>query len=180
MAKRVRVRGLSPEELAEVKRLAHSRTESARTVERAKMVWLSHTGAGVTAIGRQLGVDRVTVRARLKRFNQLGLAGLSDAPRSGRPSRYTAAEVGEVVAAALRDPQELGLPFGAWTLDRLEVYLNEQKGITIKRSRIDEFLLAEGLRWRKEGTWFGKRVDPQFAEERGPSRSSMKRPRRAA
>ena len=177
MAKRVRVRELTPEELAEVKRLAHSRTESARTVERAKMVWLSHGGEGVTAIGREPGVDAVTVRARLKRFNQLGLAGFDDAPRSGRPSTYTTAEVGEVIAAALRDPQELGLPFGAWTLDRLEAYLNEQKGIAIKRSRIDDLLRAEGLRWRKEETWFGQRVDPDFAEKRGPSHSSMKRPR---
>ena len=176
MAKRVRVRDLTPEGLAEVKRLAHARTEPARTVERAKMVWLSHGGHGVTAIRRALGVDAVTVRARLKRFNQLGLAGLDDAPRPGRPPTYTAAEVGEVIAAALRDPQELGLPFGSWTLDRLEAYLNEQQGIAIKRSRIGEILLAEGLRWRKEETWFGQRVDPQFAEKRGPSRRSSKHP----
>ncbi len=38
------------------------------------------------------------------------------------------------------------MPFGSWTLDRLQAYLNEQKKIPIKRSRIDEILLAEGLR----------------------------------
>lgn len=176
VAKRVRVRDLTPEELAEVKRLAHARTEPARTVERAHMVWLSHGGQGVTAIGQELGVDTDTVRARLKRFNQLGLAGLDDAPRPGRPPTYTAAEVGEVLAVAVSDPQELGLPFGSWTLDRLEAYLNEQKGIAIKRSRIDDLLRAEGLRWRKEETWFGQRVDPQFAEKRGPSPRSTQRP----
>jgi hypothetical protein len=30
----------------------------------------------------------------------------------------------------------------------------------MKRSRISEILLAEGLRWRQEETWFGARVDP--------------------
>lgn len=37
----------------------------------------------------------------------------------------------------------------------------------MKRSRLDEVLLTEGLRWRKEETWFGERVDPEFAAKRG-------------
>ncbi len=81
--------------------------------------------------------------------------------------------MGEVIAAALTNPQSLGLPYGCWTLDRLEAYLNEQKDIPIKRSRIGEILLAEGLRWRRQETWFGERVDPEFAEKRGPSRPSI-------
>jgi hypothetical protein len=36
-----------------------------------------------------------------------------------------------VLAAALTDPKQLGLPFGSWTLDRLQAYLNEPKGIPI-------------------------------------------------
>jgi len=52
-------------------------------------------------------------------------------------------------------------------LDRLQAYLQEHKGIAIQRSRIDEILLDEGLRWRKQETWFGERVDPAFAAKRG-------------
>jgi transposase len=82
---------------------------------------------------------------------------------------------------ALTNPQELNLPFGSWTLDRLETYLNEQKGIPIKRSRIDEILIAEGLRWRQQETWFGERLDPAFAEKRGVlKRSTPCRPRAAS
>jgi hypothetical protein len=36
----------------------------------------------------------------------------------------------------------------------------------MQRSRSDELLIAEGLRWRKHETWFGERVDPAFAEKR--------------
>jgi transposase len=72
-----------------------------------------------------------------------------------------------VVAASLTDPQSLGLPFASWTLDRLETYLNEVKGIAIKRSRINDLLLREGLRWRQQESWFGERVDPDFAAKRG-------------
>jgi len=84
-----------------------------------------------------------------------------------------------VIATALTDPKALDLPFASWTLDRLSAYLNEHKGVAVKRSRIDEILLAEGLRWRKHETWFGERVDPAFAEKRGGSRPST-RPRSEA
>ena len=72
-----------------------------------------------------------------------------------------------MIAAALTDPKRLDLPFASWTLDRLAAYLNEHKGIPIKRSRIDEILLAEGLRWRRQETWFGERVDPALRRKKG-------------
>ena len=77
-----------------------------------------------------------------------------------------------MIATALTKPQTLGLPFAAWTLDRLATYLHEEKAIAMQRSRIDEILVHEGLRWRKHETWFGERVDPAFAEKRGRLRRS--------
>jgi transposase len=119
-------------------------------------------------------VCAATVRTWLRRFNARGVDGLADAPRAGRPATYPPEAVGELVAASLTDPQELGLPFGSWTLDRLAAYLHEEKGIAIKRSRIAEILQAEGLRWRQQETWFGERPDPAFAAKRGPSSPSTR------
>ena len=85
-----------------------------------------------------------------------------------------------MIATALTKPQTLGLPFTSWTLDRLATYLHEAKGIAMQRSRIDEILLHEGLRWRKHETWFGERVDPAFAEKRGRSKPSTPHRLRAA
>ncbi len=112
------------------------------------------------------------MRRRIRRFDADGLAALEDHPRPRRPATYSADEVAAVVAAALTSPGRLGLPFAAWTLDRLAAYLLEHKGITMRRSRIDEILLREGLRWRRHESWFGERVDPEFAEKRGTSRRS--------
>jgi len=70
------------------------------------------------------------------------------------------------------------VPFASWTLDRLEAYLNEHQALAIKRSRIDDLLLAEGLRWRTHETWFGERVDPEFAKKRGALKPSTRTPRR--
>jgi len=127
-----------------------------------------------------LGVCGHTVRTWIKRFNAAGLTGLDDGPCPGRPATYTADEVPEMIALALTNPQTLALPFACWTLDRLVAYLQEVKGIGIKRSRLDEILVAEGLRWRTHETWFGARVDPAFAEKRGASRSSTRPHPRAA
>jgi transposase len=120
------------------------------------------------------------VRDWIKRFNTRGVAGLEDRPRAGRPPTYTPEQVAKVVATALTSPEALDLPFASWTLDRLAAYLNEHAAIAIKRSRIDEILVNEGLRWRKHETWFGERVDPAFAEKRGGSRRSTSRRRKAA
>lgn len=176
----LRVRTMTAEEVQAITRLAQSRTEPARRVERARIIVQAAAGQRVAAIAADLHLEVNTVRRWLKRFNASGIAGLEDEPRAGRPATYDATMVSAVVEAALTDPQELGLPFGSWTLDRLETYLNATKGIAIKRSRIDDLLRAEGLRWRTQETWFGKRVDPEFAKKREPSSASTSSPQQGA
>ena len=166
------LRAMTAEEEHALRELARSRTAEARLRDRARMCWLASEGQRVSAIKAELGVTDGTVRLWITRFNALGLDGLRDRRRDGRPSTYTPEAVGEVIAASLSDPDALGLPFGSWTLDRLAAYLHEVKGIAMKRSRIGEILVAEGLRWRKQETWFGARPDPAFAEKRGPSSPS--------
>jgi hypothetical protein len=99
--------------------------------------------------------------------------------RTGRPPTYAAAQRRAVINTALTPPTELGLPFASWTLDRLVAYLVTQ-GIAMRRSRISEIFIQEGLKWRHEETWFGARVDPDFARQRGRSSSSTRRHRPAA
>jgi transposase len=203
----LRVRELSADERHELERRARSRTEAVRVVERARLILAVAAGQTAPAAAVALGLVPDTGRQWVKRFNAAGLDGLADRPRSGRPVTYGPQVVGEVLATALTKPDTLGLPFACWTLDRLEAYLNEEQGIAIKRSRIDEVLVDEGLRWRTQETWFGERarapragdgaastpggvssgpppghptqteqerarLDPQFAQKRGPSSRS--------
>jgi len=177
----IRVRTLTDEERTEIERLAHSRTAPARQVERAQIIWQASQDRAVAPIADHLRLNPQTVRDWLKRFNAEGLSGLDDRPRSGKPPTYTPEQAGEVIAAALSDPQELGQPFASWTLDRLAAYLSEQKSLPIKRSRISELLVAEGLRWRQHEAWFGERVDPDFAQKRGASKAfTLPRPKAAS
>jgi predicted ArsR family transcriptional regulator len=71
----LRVRPMTAEEVDTIQRLAHCRTEPARTVERARLIWLAHQGQRVAAIAQELRLCQATVRAWLKRFNRRGLAG---------------------------------------------------------------------------------------------------------
>ena len=167
----LRVRAVSDEEGEELGRTARSRTAGAGLVRRARIVLHALEGLKAPEIGARMGLGGVTVRHWLKRFNACGLKGLEEDVRTGRPAIYSAEERSAVISAALTRPGDLGLPFACWTLDRLVAYLGEQ-GIAMRRSRISELFIHEGLKWRREETWFGARVDPDFARKRGLSSSS--------
>jgi transposase len=170
------LREVDAAERADVEKRAHRRKAQARLVERAAVVWRCLQGQPTGAIAAELKLDRRTVYHWLTRFNAGGLDALADAPRQGRPPTYSPEERAEVVAAALHRPRELNLPFNCWSLDRLTAYLHEHKQIAIQRSRVGEILLEEGLRWRKQETWFGtERVDPDFAQKKGHPRAALHR-----
>ncbi len=166
----LRVRDFTTEEKRVITKLARSQTASARLVERAKILLLGSEGQTVPQIAKRMGLHEKTVRKWFKRFEQEGLAGLEDAPRSGAPSRYTAENTARVLQAARTRPSELGLSYASWTFDRLAAYVKEQLGLPMKKTRIFEILQEEGLRWRKQETWFGERLDPEFVEKRGSSK----------
>src|SRR3954451_5716328 len=76
-------------------------TVSAGHVERARIVLAIADGAGTSATARSLGVSRPTVIKWRERFLALGLDGLSDRPRSGRPKRI---DDSQIIAATLEAP----------------------------------------------------------------------------
>jgi transposase len=175
----LRVRAVSDEEREELGRMARSRTVGAGLVRRARIVVHALEGLKAPEIGARMDLCGATVRHWLKRFNARGLQGLEEDVRTGRPPTYSAEDRSAVIGTALTRPADLGPPFASWTLDRLAAHLTE-RGIGMRRSRIGEILIREGLRWRHEETWFGERVDPDFARKRGRSSSSTPPHRPAA
>lgn len=179
----LQVRESTPAEERELRQRARSRTEPARTVARAQLIWWMAQGHHVPSVAYRLRSTQAPVRTWVKRFKQQGRAGLADHPRTGRPPTATSAEIGAVLATSLPPPRTLGLPFACWTLDRLTTYLQERPAeaggpLPSSRSHIDRIVSDAGLRWRKQATWFGERVDPACAGKRGPARPSARRPRR--
>ena len=167
-----RVRKLTEEEYQELKRWERSRTMGVSKVRRARVVLLSNQGLLVQEIAQKLELHHQSVRKWVNRFSKLGMPGLEEGPRHGRPHIYKTEHVSVVIQTALTKPTELELPFGSWTLDRLVAYLSEKKDIKMSRSRMSEIFRNEGLRWRQQEGWFGQRVDPDFAKKRGSSNGS--------
>ncbi|GIK64397.1 MAG: hypothetical protein BroJett018_21910 [Chloroflexota bacterium] len=167
MGRSIALRAISEEELAELQRLNRARRTEKRLAERVAIILMKYAGRGTFEIAQALGCDPDTVARWVKRFNAEGLAGLGDAAGRGRPLKYSQAARGELIATARTHPQALGLPFGAWTLDRLTAYVNGTLGIAISRAQLARVLEAEGLRWYQEQTYFTERPDPQFAVKRG-------------
>ncbi len=163
------IRALTAEEQRVVQSLVRSRTAPYRLVERAKIIEQAGQGRSIAHIAESMQLNEKTVRKWFKRFVEQGLAGLEDAPRSGAPSRYTVENQALILEIAATSPAKLDQPFHCWSLKRLQIYLKEEKGLAMKVSRIRQLLHAEGLRWRKQEGWFGERIDPAFAEKRGPS-----------
>ena len=84
--------------------------------------------------------------------------------RTGRPPTCSAEPRGTLITAALTRPSELDLPVASWSLDRLISSLSEP-GIAMRRGRISEIVIRQGLRWRQDETWFGAPAAPDFAEK---------------
>jgi transposase len=122
MATLVKLRPLTSDERKEFERLGRSRTEEARLVQRARIFLGLAAGERPYQVTDRVGVGRAAAYEWLHRFNAEGLKGLTDPPRPGRRPTYTPEQRAEVIAAALTDPQALGLSFASWTLDRLQAY----------------------------------------------------------
>lgn len=183
------LRALTDEERAKIDRLCRAQSAPVRLVRRALIIQLAAQGLAVPAVARQLGISEKAVRQRVARFAAEGMAGLEDAPRSGRPRTYDEQTYSRVIAKARSLPPKLDArdegaaqdvgdvgdvgdvpPTCHWTLDRLQTELATD-GIAIKRSQIRRILNAEHVKWQRSRTWL-ESDDPEFAQKRGQSSSS--------
>ena len=176
MPRRRKLRSMTDTERTELERLARARSAELRLVERARAILAVYHGQRIKDAAQTAGCAEPTVSNWLTRFEELGLDGLQDAPRSGRPPTYSQQEKGELIALARTHPDALELDFGHWTLDRLTEYVQSNLHIGISRAHIARVLEAEGIRWYQEQVYFSERPDPQFAEKRGPSSHSISSP----
>ena len=129
---------------------------------RARIVLAAAAGQANAAIAVQLDVHVDTVRKWRRRFAAAGLAGLKDAPRSGRPPVFTAADRAEAVALACALPAESGVPLSRWSCPDLARELAARCQIAASASTIRRWLATDALKPWQHRSWISVR-DPQFA-----------------
>jgi len=87
------------------------------------------------------GIHPNTVYKDLHAFRQLGLQAVEQLQNSGACSRITTVQVNEMVRLAEQSPQEVGLPYGRWSLRKLSAYLVKTHIVkSIGRERLRQLL----------------------------------------
>ncbi|MGA3240257.1 MAG: helix-turn-helix domain-containing protein [Bryobacteraceae bacterium] len=94
---------LTPQQQKELGRCASSRSLTARTVERAKIILGLAAGKAKQEIAAQLGIARQTAWRWGRRFREQGTPGLEDAPRSGRPCVILPEKIEQIVRKTIRE-----------------------------------------------------------------------------
>ena len=102
---------LTSEEEATLRQWSRQGTAEQRMVERARVILLSQEGLTVEKIAERLHTRSARVSKWRQRFARDRLAGLSDAPRPGKPHKYTD-EIEKRVLATLDQKPPKG--FAQW------------------------------------------------------------------
>ena len=113
-------------DLAKLKSIARSRTESAGRVERARMLVAYRQDPSFYAVGQALGVHHQNVQRCIERAKAEGvIAALDDRPRPGKEPTITVEAKAWVVALACRKAKDLGYPHEVWTTRLLASHARE-------------------------------------------------------
>lgn len=158
---------LSGEEQAVLAARARSARGPYRDRLRAAIVLAAAAGQDNAAIAAELGVCTDTVRKWRRGFAAGRLAGLADAPRSGRPPVFTAADRAEVIALACALPAESGVPLSRWSGPDLAREVAARCGIAASASTIRRWLTRDALKPWQHRSWISVR-DPAFAARAAP------------
>jgi transposase len=143
--KRVQVPPLTEEKLAELDEL-YRKTDKPRYRTRAQMIFLSaEQGLKAEEIALIVRETHMTVLRWLKRYIAEGIAGLYDAPRSGRSVTVTDDYRRRLLETVRRRPRSLGLEYSMWTLQRLADYLAEETKLRVSHETVRRELAKEGI-----------------------------------
>ncbi|MEW6685792.1 MAG: helix-turn-helix domain-containing protein [Candidatus Edwardsbacteria bacterium] len=154
------VRKLTVKEKQEIDRLC--RKGASGISLRAFIIRLSSQEVPIPEICRLTGLSRQTVYFWLNRFDDFGVSGLEDEPRSGRPIKFNHATCKRIVRIATSKPKDIGLHFTNWTLPKLKNYLIKSKTVSyICIESLRTCLRKGGLTLKSAQKWMISR-DPQF------------------
>jgi transposase len=105
-------------------------------------------------IAHDLGCSNLTVGKWRRRYQDLGLAGLQDTPRPGRPKTIASPTRVQVISAACTLPQDQDRTVTRWTLTEIVTALLETLGTdAISRSSIWRILEEIDLKPHKSEYW---------------------------
>jgi transposase len=153
MSRKAEIVTCSAEERKALEKLACSRSEEARLVERARVVIACLDGEPVKRIAGRMQIRPNTVIDCRRRFVAGGVAGLKDRPRSGKPKTY-GTEFRTRVLELLETSPPAG--YGCWDGPLVAKHLG------VSDDAVWRLLRKEGICLRRQRSWCVS-TDPEFA-----------------
>ena len=147
---------LSEAERKGLEAVVRTRTAPQRSVQRVRVVLLAAEGVANTAIAQEVGLSRSRVVAWRQRFALERLAGLKDAPRSGKPKRYDRSTERRVLAQ-LDAPPPAG--YASWSGPLVAKTLGD-----VSVDQVWRVLRAQGIQLQRRRSWCVS-TDPEFAQK---------------
>ena len=147
---------LTLEEKQELLTMSRSHKLEKRYVERAQIILHSAAGKSIEQIIEITGRSRPVVNKWRQRFRKHRLAGLKDAPRSGKPKTITAEQKAMVIEKACTKPKG---GYTNWSQQRIA------KEVGISQSKVFQILKQADLKPHKIEYWCGKSRDPEFEQK---------------
>jgi transposase len=144
---------LTDEDREELERRLRTPTTEQRHVFRARVVLAAAAGEGSTSIALREGVRVNTVSTWRTRYAALGLAGLQDEARSGRPLEYGAEAEARILAKLDQEPPD---GYGSWNGNLLA------EALQIPPHQVWNLLRKHGIQLQRRRNWCVS-TDPEFA-----------------
>jgi homeodomain-containing protein len=154
--RRIRLRPITAEERAGLKRVARAGAASADRVARAKALLAVADGAPFVEAARAAGRRSGDAVAHLvERFNAEGLAALEPRHGGGPPVRYGPAERERILREFRRRPDRAEDGTATWSLTTLRRVLRRGPDPlpTVSTATILHVLWAAGYTWQRDRSW---------------------------
>lgn len=147
---------LSSEDHKELLVRSRSQKLSKRDVLRSQIILECYAGKSYDEIQKLLNVSRPVINKWKRRYKAIGLEGLKDLPRPGKPRIYNEADQARVIQLACSNPDG---GYTSWSQRRIA------KKLGMSQSKVQEILKSNDLKPHKVDYWCGKSTDPEFEKK---------------
>src|ERR671917_685138 len=133
---------------AELRRLAR-REPDGNAAARMQAISGALEGLPRAEAARLAGMERQALRDAVVRYNAMGLAGLHDRPRPGRPARLDRERRATLKQVVLDGPDVEATGLSAWTLSELCREVEQRWGVSYHPSHMGKLMHQLDLSWQK-------------------------------
>ena len=156
-------RQITSEEKTEIDKA--SKSKSAFTRDRAKIILFSSQELKVKDIASKLSCEIRKVREAIKSFNEKGLAALQRGKAKGAVPKFSKETKQIILLHFSKQPKDFGLHFTTWTLPRFQKHLIEYKIVeSISIEKVRQILDEAGARLKRSKRWQYS-PDKEFAKK---------------